>query len=72
MEAARTAIVSEIGNVFRVYGISVDYRHLALIADYMVTPFTFFKSYDIARLSWVATDLLTEQELMQAPLLYSR
>eukprot|EP01105_Mastigella_eilhardi_P026031 TRINITY_DN730_c1_g1_i1.p1 TRINITY_DN730_c1_g1~~TRINITY_DN730_c1_g1_i1.p1 ORF type:complete len:1659 (+),score=506.48 TRINITY_DN730_c1_g1_i1:65-5041(+) len=35
VEAARSSIVSEIGSVFKVYGINVDYRHLALIADYM-------------------------------------
>ena len=36
MEAARTAIVKEISDVFDVYGIKVNYRHLSLIADYMV------------------------------------
>ncbi|CAE7822775.1 rpa1, partial [Symbiodinium sp. KB8] len=35
VEAARSAIVREISNVFGVYGISVDNRHLGLIADYM-------------------------------------
>ncbi|KAJ3205963.1 hypothetical protein HDU82_004852 [Entophlyctis luteolus] len=35
VEAARAAIMSEIGAVFGVYGISVDRRHLSLIADYM-------------------------------------
>ncbi|KAI9332080.1 hypothetical protein BDR26DRAFT_899054 [Obelidium mucronatum] len=35
VEAARAAIMSEIGSVFGVYGISVDRRHLSLIADYM-------------------------------------
>lgn len=37
VEAARNAIVQEIAGVFAVYGISVDYRHLSLIADYMVS-----------------------------------
>jgi len=32
VEAARAAIVNEINNVFTVYGISVDQRHLGLIA----------------------------------------
>lgn len=35
VEAARTAIITEIIRVFDVYSISVDPRHLALIADYM-------------------------------------
>ena len=35
VEAARSTIVSEIAKVFGVYGISVDMRHLFLIADYM-------------------------------------
>jgi len=28
-------VLQEIRNVFRAYGIEVDYRHLSLIADYM-------------------------------------
>lgn len=36
VEAARNAIVNEVAGVFGVYGISVDPRHLGLIADYMV------------------------------------
>jgi len=35
VEAARSTIVQEISSVFAVYGISVDPRHLSLIADYM-------------------------------------
>ncbi|KAI4292943.1 DNA-directed RNA polymerase I subunit RPA1, partial [Pancytospora philotis] len=35
VEAARTVIVKEITNVFDVYGISIDIRHLLLVADYM-------------------------------------
>ena len=35
VEAARASIVNEISGVFGVYGISVDYRHLYLLADYM-------------------------------------
>ncbi|XXQ33022.1 DNA-directed RNA polymerase subunit [Plasmodiophora brassicae] len=35
VESARAAIVREITAVFAVYGISVDYRHLYLLADYM-------------------------------------
>lgn len=39
VEAARAAIVKEVAGVFGVYGISVDPRHLGLIADYMVCFF---------------------------------
>lgn len=35
VEAARTAIITEIERVFDVYSISIDPRHLSLIADYM-------------------------------------
>jgi DNA-directed RNA polymerase I subunit RPA1 len=35
IEAANKTIVQEVKNVFGVYGIDVDYRHLSLIADYM-------------------------------------
>ena len=35
IEAARNAIIREASNVFSVYSINVDERHLALIADYM-------------------------------------
>ncbi|OBZ87405.1 DNA-directed RNA polymerase I subunit rpa1 [Choanephora cucurbitarum] len=35
VEAARNAIIKEVGAVFGVYGIKVDRRHLTLIADYM-------------------------------------
>lgn len=37
VEAARAAIISEMAQVFGVYGIGVDRRHLSLIADYMVS-----------------------------------
>ncbi|KAL7423169.1 hypothetical protein Q5752_002469 [Cryptotrichosporon argae] len=35
VEAARRAIIDEMGAVFGAYGIGVDYRHLTVIADYM-------------------------------------
>ena len=35
VEAARNTIIREVAAVFGVYGISVDLRHLMLIADYM-------------------------------------
>ncbi|XP_065055867.1 DNA-directed RNA polymerase I subunit RPA1-like [Rhopilema esculentum] len=41
IEAARQVIIKEITNVFRVYGIQIDPRHLSLVADYM----TFEGSY---------------------------
>lgn len=41
IEAARHAIVKEIRNVFDVYGIEVDYRHLSLVADFMTQSGTY-------------------------------
>lgn len=41
IEAANKVIVREVTNVFNVYGITVDYRHLSLIADYMTFDGTF-------------------------------
>jgi len=35
VEAARATIIKEIQIVFSAYGVSSDYRHLSLIADYM-------------------------------------
>lgn len=35
IEAANKVIIKEIQNVFNVYGITVDPRHLTLVADYM-------------------------------------
>ncbi|KAK7252592.1 hypothetical protein RIF29_36649 [Crotalaria pallida] len=35
VEAARATIIREVQNVFKSYGISVDIRHLMLIADFM-------------------------------------
>ncbi|XP_015379062.1 PREDICTED: DNA-directed RNA polymerase I subunit RPA1 isoform X1 [Diuraphis noxia] len=35
IEAANRVIIKEVKNVFKVYGINVDTRHLSLIADYM-------------------------------------
>lgn len=37
VEAARATIVQEIANVFGLYSINVNVRHLMLIADYMVS-----------------------------------
>jgi DNA-directed RNA polymerase I subunit RPA1 len=37
VEAARRAIIDEMSGVFGAYGIGVDYRHLTVIADYMVS-----------------------------------
>ena len=41
IEAASKTIINEIANVFRVYGIEVDKRHLSLIADYMTFDGTY-------------------------------
>lgn len=41
IEAAARVIVQEVQNVFKVYGIAVDPRHLSLIADYMTFDGTF-------------------------------
>ncbi|XP_075169735.1 RNA polymerase I subunit RpI1 [Haematobia irritans] len=41
IEAAARVIVQEVTNVFKVYGITVDRRHLSLIADYMTFDGTF-------------------------------
>ncbi|XP_013793244.2 DNA-directed RNA polymerase I subunit RPA1-like [Limulus polyphemus] len=41
IEAATRSIVKEITNVFAVYGIQVDPRHLLLIADYMTFDGTY-------------------------------
>jgi DNA-directed RNA polymerase I subunit RPA1 len=41
IEAAVKSIIKEISSVFNVYGISVDYHHLSLIADYMTFDGTY-------------------------------
>ncbi|CAA0829105.1 nuclear RNA polymerase A1 [Striga hermonthica] len=35
VEAARATLIREVTQVFDMYGVKVDYRHLSLIADYM-------------------------------------
>lgn len=37
VEAARKAVIDEVSSVFGAYAIAVDYRHLTIIADYMVS-----------------------------------
>ncbi|XP_063236510.1 DNA-directed RNA polymerase I subunit RPA1 [Bacillus rossius redtenbacheri] len=37
IEAARRVIIKEVQDVFRMYGITVDPRHLLLVADYMTS-----------------------------------
>lgn len=37
VELARRTIIQEMSNVFGVYSIKVDQRHLTIIADYMVS-----------------------------------
>jgi DNA-directed RNA polymerase I subunit RPA1 len=41
IEACRAAIVKEINNVFQSYHISVDKRHLGLVADYITYQGTY-------------------------------
>lgn len=41
IEAANRVIVREVRDVFKMYGITVDARHLSLIADYMTFDGTF-------------------------------
>lgn len=41
IEAAARVIIKEVQNVFNVYGIHVDPRHLSLISDYMTFDGTF-------------------------------
>lgn len=41
IEAAARVVVTEVQNVFKVYGITVDPRHLSLISDYMTFDGTF-------------------------------
>lgn len=41
IEAAARVVVKEVQNVFKVYGITVDPRHLSLISDYMTFDGTF-------------------------------
>lgn len=41
IEAATQVLVKEVQNVFAAYGITVDIRHLSLIADYMTFDGTF-------------------------------
>ena len=41
VEAARATIIQEMLNVFGVYSIKVDPRHLSVIADYMVRSISF-------------------------------
>lgn len=41
IEAANKVIIREVKDVFKMYGITVDSRHLSLIADYMTFDGTF-------------------------------
>lgn len=41
IEAAARVVVKEVQNVFKVYGITVDPRHLSVISDYMTFDGTF-------------------------------
>jgi DNA-directed RNA polymerase I subunit RPA1 len=53
VEAARTVLIKEISSVFGSYNIDVDFRHLELIADYMVGVFTSFDTViDLTLVLW--------------------
>lgn len=41
IEAANKVIVREVRDIFKMYGITVDFRHMSLIADYMTFDGTF-------------------------------
>lgn len=41
IEAANRVLIKEVRDVFKMYGIAVDSRHLSLIADYMTLEGTF-------------------------------
>ena len=45
VEAARGLIIDQLKQVFDVYGITVDFHHLSLIADYMVRSFSCSSSF---------------------------
>lgn len=76
VEAARTVIIKEISSVFGSYNIDVDFRHLELIADYMVSPFLLLFLRDnkqgrvanapLSRHTMGDTKLLTEVESLRA------
>ncbi len=71
IEACRSAIVKEIVNVFDVYSIKVNKRHLGLIADY-ITIQGKYRSFSRVRISYSSSPLLkmtyetTLQFLMEA------
>jgi DNA-directed RNA polymerase I subunit RPA1 len=64
VEAARAAVMQEIASVFGVYGISVDRRHLSLIADYMVSHISFSKSLNF---SWWRAQLMNTRFVFFRP-----
>lgn len=57
VEAARATIVAEISAVFAVYGISIDPRHLSLIADYMTLEGG-YRAFNRAGMETAASPLL--------------
>ena len=57
IEACRAAIVKEIVNVFDVYSINVDKRHLGLIADY-ITFQGKYRSFNRKGISYSSSPLL--------------
>lgn len=51
VEAARETIIREITNVFKSYGISVNIRHLTVIADYMTHTGSYRPMSRVGRIS---------------------
>lgn len=46
VEAARKAVIDEVSSVFGAYAIAVDYRHLTIIADYMVSRYMYQRVFN--------------------------
>ena len=68
VEAARAAIVKEVKTVFGVYGISVDPRHLGLIADYM-TQGGAYRPFNRMGINELASPLLKVRQVLVVPCL---
>ena len=62
VEAGRACIVEEIGNVFASYGISVNTRHLTLIADYMTFDGT-FRPMNRLGMDWGKSSLIANADI---------
>ena len=73
VEAARAAVIQEVSSVFGAYAIAVDYRHLTIIADYMVSTLLALTSSVLTRRhTQVDTDRSTERVFRTSRPLCSR